>query len=1018
MDTQADRVPLLTPASPTTAAGLVPGLLDQPLPDSEGRLIAVEDGELKLSYTELVAQADALATTLRRAGLGPGTIIGILLPRSAAVAVATLAVLRAGAAYLPLDPRYPEQRLRHMLEDAGAPAVVTTGRLRTLVAGHPMIIELDSLVDEPPVGSCEVGLPVRESKEDELAYIIYTSGSTGAPKGVEMARKALSGLLSWQREQRWADRPRTCQFAPLGFDVSFQEIFSTWDLRGTLVIAPEHVRDDGAALLRFLCEARIERLFLPPVALQHLAAAARSAPGAGLALREVIAAGEQLVVTPVIREFFERTGCVLENHYGPTETHIVTSFRLVPPAAEWPELPPIGKPLPHVTVTVADADGRPVAPGEQGELLVGGDSLAHGYRNQPELTARRFTLGDLPAGRRYHTGDQVRQRSDGELEYFGRLDHQVKINGFRVELGEVEAVVGRHPGVFQVAAATSTSPSGVRRLVAYVVAADGASVTPAGIREHAALELPPYAVPRVVVPMLELPVTASGKLDRAALPAPWYARAGDVPYLPPRTPLQKQLVGVWESVLGTGGVGVGDDLTDLGADSLVILQLVAHLRHELDVLVEPAELWRHSTILELADALGQNIAGKPKHRPLTSGTRGPRPFARDHARPLPELIRAGALPRLDAAALSYLPTFDADERVRYQDWHRGEPVLTHVVETADGTIGLLALPIEAGDLYTSPKADLVAMSTSAIETAGDLGARAVTLTGLLASALDFGRDLAPARGLPRVTTGHGATVAAVVLNMERLLDATGRTTAREEVAAVGLGSIGRSALLLMLDVLPHPARLVLYDRSPIVGERAAAEVVEAGYRGELVVATAENGTAPQAVYDATFLIGATSTGNAFDLSRVRPGTVILDDSWPRSFDIDAAVARMTTSADIIATEAGELHTPSAMTEHRFLPDDSLVPLMDREELIALRANPHEVMGCLSAGLFVTAWDLPTTIGLPTRETSRRHYDVLRAHGFRGADPHLTGHPIAPAALRAFRESGHGAGNVTKSVSLA
>jgi amino acid adenylation domain-containing protein len=989
--------------------GLVPGIIDRPFRAPDG-VVAVQDAEQQLSYTELIGHADGIAAHLRTLGVRPGTIVGIYLPRSAAAVVAILAVLRAGGAYLPLDPRYPAERIRFMLDDSQAPFIITNHALRGQIPSDRHAICVDSPATFPFAPSTDPLVPHGEISQDTLAYIVYTSGSTGTPKGIEMPRGPLAEMLAWQRVNRCLPRPRTCQFAPLSFDVSFLEIFTTLDQRGTLVIAPDEVRDDGAALLQFLLDTRIERLIISPVALQYLATAAQSRPLDGLAVREVITMGEQILITPAIREFFVRTGCVLDNQYGPSETHVVTSFRLTGPAADWPELPPIGAPFNHVHTTIVDGDGRPVAPGEEGELLLSGPCLARGYLRRPELTAERFSYEFEQGVRHYRTGDQVRELATGELVYMGRLDQQVKINGFRVELGEVEAVIARHPSIAQVAATTVVTGAGIRRLVAYVVFGPHMPAAPEEIRRHARATLPEYAVPTVVVPLPGLPKTPNGKVDRKSLPPPWLARAENAGYVAASTPLQRQLVEIWEFVLGISQIGITDDLVALGVDSLAVMQLAARLERRLGSTVEPVLLYRHRTIADLADAIEQRTFEVPTAQPTVTPARPTTSpsFVRQYARPLDEMIRGGALPRLDAAALSYLPSLDPERRARCWDWHHGHPVLTHLIQTTYGTIGLFCLPIEAPDLYTGPKRELVAASVEAIRAASDIGAQAIALTGLLASALDYGRDLVELAGQNdelhgiRLTTGHATTIAAVVMNTEQLFIVTGRTLERERVACVGLGSIGRSALLLMLDQLPHPAQLTLCDTSPTLLDRVASEVTAAGYRGRLVIAPAVAGSAPAEVYDASFIVGATSSAAAVEVQSIQAGTLVLDDSWPRSFDNEAAVARMTESADMIAAEAGELYSPTPVEVVGYVPDEEFAPLLTREELIAVRGNPHEIMGCVSAGLFVTAWGLPTTIGLVSTEVARQHYRTLRKHGYRGTSPHLTGHLIAPATLSQFR----------------
>ena len=313
------------------------------------------------------------------------------------------------------------------------------------------------------------------TRSDQPAYVIYTSGSTGKPKGVVMEHRALANLIAWQIEDFSRSAPaRTLQFASLSFDVSFQEMFSTWCSGGTLVLLPAEVRREPAALLNFLRMKRVERLFVPFVVLQQMAEAAHMENVVLPQLREVITAGERLQITPRIRSFLEKLPeCHLVNQYGPTESHVVTAFSVDGPPECWGELPPIGRPIANTQIYILDAHLNPVPIGVVGEIYIGGDGLARGYLNRPELTAERFIYHSFdgePAQRLYRTGDLGRYLPDGNIEFIGRTDNQVKIRGYRIELGEIEVVLAQHPGIREAVVITTEDPSEEKQLVAYIVA--------------------------------------------------------------------------------------------------------------------------------------------------------------------------------------------------------------------------------------------------------------------------------------------------------------------------------------------------------------------------------------------------------------------------------------------------------------------------------------------------------------------------------------------------------------------
>jgi len=548
---------------------------------------AVTDGKRSLTYAELNARSNRLAHLLSTRGAAAGRPIAVAAERSIEAMVAVVAVLKTATGYLPLDAEYPAERLAFMLEDSGATTLLVSARLRERFADFKgatiTLEELDAATDGLPEAD-----PVAPLPADALGYVIYTSGSTGKPKGVALGRSALDNLIGWQLQQTSVlEGGRTLQFSPLSFDVSFQEIWATLSAGGTLVLIDEATRIDARRLLGFLREQRIDRLFLPFVALQALSDAAEHANDLPSSLKEVITAGEQLQITPAVARFFARLApCALYNHYGPSETHVVTSYKLEGTPDLWPRLPPIGRAIDNVRTYVLGDDGQPVPEGLEGELYIGGVALADGYVGRPELTRERFLPDPFhgePGARMYRTGDLVQLLPGGDLQFLGRRDGQVKVRGFRIELGEIEVALSRHPSVSQVAViARQDGPQqGEKRLVAYVVPAQGQSRSITALRTHLAAELPDYMVPSIFVFLDALPRTPSGKVDRRALPAPTRDRPNlDQPYVEPRTPLEIKICALWSALLDVEPVGVRDDFFDLGGTSLIALRFAGQLARE------------------------------------------------------------------------------------------------------------------------------------------------------------------------------------------------------------------------------------------------------------------------------------------------------------------------------------------------------------------------------------------------------------------------------------------------------
>jgi amino acid adenylation domain-containing protein len=576
------------------------------------QVVAVQHGAAHLTYAELEARSNQLAHYLCACGVKPDQLVALCLDRSLDLAISVLAVLKAGAAYMPLDPAYPADRLRLMLGAARPTLLIAHAATAAQLPAHagPTIM-LEDVAG--PILAQPITPPLVATTPDHLAYVLYTSGSTGTPKGVAMPHRPLVNLLDWQA-RTLPGAARTLQFAALSFDVAAQEIFSTWTTGGTLVLVDDAIRRDLAALLVVLDAEQIERLFLPFVALQHLALAA-SEPGAALprALRAGSTAGEQLQITPAVGAFMASLGrATLHNQYGPTETHVITAHTLADNPADWPALPPIGVPIANALVRVLDRAGQLAPIGVVGELYLGGVALARGYHEQPALTAERFVPDPWSYGARlYRSGDLGRYRADGSIEYLGRGDQQVKIRGHRVELGEVEAALAQHPQVADAVVVAQVDSADTLRLIAYVIEH---SVSATDYRAFLRASLPDYMLPTAVVTLDTLPLTPSGKVDRRALAAsvPMAALSAAEAFVAPRTPLEEVLAGIWAEVLGLEQVSINDSFFELGGHSLLATRLIAYIREALEVDLPLRSLFDAPSVAELAEMLLRDPSAGPR----------------------------------------------------------------------------------------------------------------------------------------------------------------------------------------------------------------------------------------------------------------------------------------------------------------------------------------------------------------------------------------------------------------------
>jgi len=570
--------------------------------------VAVIHDDRVLTYAELNRRANRLARYLRAQGVGRDAVVGICLERSPEMVVALLAILKAGAAYMPLDPSYPAERLQWMVEDACPQLILSQ---RTLAAGLPVkqatVLTLLDAIDpelcacsDDDLPSAQIGLTAQD-----LAYVIYTSGSTGRPKGTAMPHRAMINLLQWhKRAFAGREQARVLQFAALSFDVAFQETFSTLCAGGTLVLIDEWMRRDPYALAELLVRQRVERLFVPPLVLQSLAEDCVTGDRRLADLQDVITAGEQLRIGPEIVSFFEAApNCRLHNHYGPTETHVVTASTLSGPPRDWPALPSIGVPVANTQIHILDRRLQPVPQGSVGEIYIGGANLAHGYLGRPQLTAQRFIadpFGSHAHARLYRTGDLGCWQADGMIEYLGRNDDQIKIRGFRIELGEIEARLAMHPQVKEAAVIAREDLPGEKRLVAYVVAKGAAPPAPEALRSYLKDLLPDHMLPSAVALLASLPVTPSGKLDRRALPAPDRAAYASRDYEAPQGELERTLTLIWQGLLRVERVGRRDNFFELGGHSLHGMRLVSAIDRQLRVRPSIVSIFQHPTVQDMA----------------------------------------------------------------------------------------------------------------------------------------------------------------------------------------------------------------------------------------------------------------------------------------------------------------------------------------------------------------------------------------------------------------------------------
>jgi predicted amino acid dehydrogenase/acyl carrier protein len=718
------------------------------------------------------------------------------------------------------------------------------------------------------------------------------------------------------------------------------------------------------------------------------------------------------------------------NLYGPTETTVYSTVWKVNLGEQAIS---IGRPIANTQVYILDCHMQPVPVGVPGELHIGGAGLARGYLNCPALTAEKFIPNPFSSeagARLYKTGDLARYFPNGNIELLGRNDYQVKVRGFRIELGEIEAALGQHPAVRETVVIAREDHPGDKHLVAYVIPLE--PLPPTGdLRSFLKQKLPEYMIPSAFVELTALPLMPNGKINRNALPAPGEAKSDlEGTLVAHRTALEESLAKSWGEVLKVRQVGTHDNFFELGGHSLKAMELVSKISTALNIDLPVKLLFAYPTISSLAEAINNLTPSyqangpaciDPVDHPVPNVPSAVVSRRRDfnsksmtiERRPLLSLFAAGKIEPVDAAAIGYLPDglpeqtgLTRDEII--QDWYQQLPSVTAIQATFLGRIATIILPLFASELYLNQDG-LVAALIEALEVANKLGARLVSLTGLLPSATNYGQALeiamAGREDLPKFTTGHATTAATVVLAIERILEEAGRDFARERVGFLGLGSIGVATLRLMLSRVPHPREIILcdvYSRHDLLVKIVEEITSVLGFRGLAKIVESKQ-SVPSEFYDATFMVGATNVPEVIDIGLVRPGTILVDDSAPHCYSIRRTVERFQKQQDILFTEGGMLQFPQPTHRLRYIPHFVEKRASAQYLKSVFEPNPLRIGGCVLSSLLARPFqDLPPTIGIADLISCLQYHALLRQLGFKAAELHCRDFVLPQESIRNFR----------------
>ncbi|MEW6491000.1 MAG: amino acid adenylation domain-containing protein [Cyanobacteriota bacterium] len=1000
--------------------------------------IAVVFENQQLTYAELNAKANQLAHYLKRQGVGSEVLVGIYAERSLNSIIALLSILKAGGAYLPLDPALPQESLAFRLQDAKVPVLLTQqGLLKREDAATQSVVYLDA--DWEIIAQESDANPISELTPETLAYVLYTSGSTGQPKGVAIEHRQILNYLHAILEK--LELPAGASFAMVSTfaaDLGNTVIFPALCTGGCLHIVSQDRASDPEALTEYFQRHPIDCLKIVP---SHLATLLASSASSSILPRQCLVLGGEAASWDLVEKVQQSApNCRILNHYGPTEATVgVLTYPVKSKRDSYNATTvPIGRAIANTQVYLLDKQLQPVPIGVPGEVYIGGAGLARGYLNRPELTAEKFITvenldgQDAHLTRVYKTGDKARYLPDGNIEFLGRVDYQVKIRGFRIELGEIEAVLSQHPEVLQTVVIDREDYPGNQRLVAYFVPKGKQASSTQKLCRFLKKKLPNYMMPSAFVMLKALPITPNGKVDRRALPAPDRARPElDKGCVAPRTSTEEVLAAIWAEVLGLKQVGVHDNFFELGGHSLQTIQLVSKISIAMNLDLSVKLLFSHPTIAELADALENRLQRQecPKQAPSKSindsvqtasfenlPLQQASPFFQVERRSLLSLFATGKIAPVDAVALGYLninTSYFEEKGLSHDDLIynclENLPVITGIIKTPWGRIADLMLPRFSFELY-SDREDIVNLIVEALEIAGRIGARTVSLTGLIPSATDYGCAITKAivgrQNLPMISTGHATTSSAVVLAVKRICSESGRNLAQERVGFIGLGSVGISSLRLMLKCLPHPEEITLCDVYSKLGflEKIRQEITsDLGFRGGVHIVASQT-EVPAEIYEATLIIGATNVPDVLDITRVKPGTLIVDDSAPHCFVSELAVERFQEQEDILFTEGGVLRSPHPISHLRYLPR-YLEQIMSSAEIEDfLKTNPFNITGCVFSSLLSSCFEnLKPTVGVLDWRTSVQHYEVLDRLQFQAADLHCGDYRLPEESIRNFRQ---------------
>ena len=942
-----------------------------------------------ISYEELDRYSDLLAGYLKRNNVQHEEIVGVFIDKSELLVMSFLGILKSGAAYLPVDPEYPIERIRHIIEDSQCNIILTEEKyqlkLKDLRLHSPNIRSI--LKENQYTDNIENVI-----SPESLAYIIYTSGSTGKPKGsMNIHKGPVNMALDQIRSFGVTELDHILQFSSSSFDASIYEMCMALFSGAAITIVSSERKNDPERFTQYLIDKNVTVATLPPVYLNTLDRNKMKT------LKTIITAGEAAMVQDAV---YYSKNLQYINAYGPSEASVCISFHRVDPERQYLTGIPIGKPISNTCIYILDEMLQPVPVGIPGEICVSGEGLGRGYLNRENLTKEKFIPHPFKKNEvLYKTGDIGKWHGDGNIEFLGRIDEQVKIRGYRIELGEIENRLTGYSDIHEAV----VLPDDRNELIAYIVTKDTLDLSE--LKSYLSQFLPVFMMPSYFVRIQSIPLTTNGKVDKKALPDPKtnYMK-NDITFCGPRNKTEEQLVQIWQDVLQKDLIGIYDNFFEIGGNSLHSVKLTSIASSKFNKHISVKLIFLYPTIAELAKTIDK-LDQKPD--PTGKAIQKDKPLWNDHIkiekRPITTLLAMGEIPSITSAVIQCLDEkrFVESGLTRQEiidNWCNNAPIISDVHNSILGSTAIITIPTFLSETNQDPH-ELIQMIIDSIKMGGHFGAKTVSLTASLHQATDFGQkiishDLYDKEKFSPVTTGIATIAAGLMMSIEKICHSAIRTIEKEIVGILGLDPIGKATLRIMLKQLPHPEKLILCDpyKSSDSLDLIKQEIMK-DFQFKSNIKIVQNNF--DEIYNASVIIGTMNETNIIDISKIKSGTLLIDCSVSHTFDVSQAISRLKDKKDILFTDGSQLCQPSPYNCTLFIPENMEHLLTEKQKNKMYNFDPSIINTSVVSGLLMAQLEtISADDKNPDLDTVLRNYEKLKTLGFRAPGLHCENFSIS------------------------